>query len=131
MRKYELGSLLADYETGLKSLLSAVSNGNWDTLSFEVGSQYQVPAGKALYLSLFCAMSELLSGRFEIGYSAAAVTDAGAPPLAPVYVSTTLAIDDDDIQQEYVVFFAIPENMYPFIHSINQPIKFHAFGVEI
>lgn len=130
-RLYRIGSLAVDTETGVKCLSFKANSGNYDTCEFPIGTNYQVPAGKTLYITKILYMNKSAGGNFSFGYGDDAVTDDVNPPTNFVTSTTVIYADVANKEFELSVFIPIPANKYPCIRASFGDSRIIIFGVEV
>lgn len=112
-RLYKLGSLAQDTRTGLKVLFKTVMKDDFDTVQYPLGTDYQVPAGKTLYISTVLFYGDTAKTIMRVLYGDDVVTASATPPTNPVYITPfyTVLVSGEDHHHETLI--EVPAGKYP------------------
>lgn len=112
-RLYKLGSLAQDTRTGLITLFKTVVKDDFDTLQYPLGTNYQVPEGKTLYITELVFWGDTAKSMMRVLYGDDVVTASATPPTNPVYISPFHLEPVADVDHHHETFIFVPEFKYP------------------
>ncbi len=112
-RLYKLGSLAQDTRTGLTTLFKALAKDDFDTLQYPLGTNYQVPAGKTLYITEIVFAGDTAKTIMRVLYGDDVVTASAVPPTNPVYISPFHGAPVADVDHHHETFIYVPALKYP------------------
>jgi len=130
-RLYKLGSLAQDTRTGLITLFKAVAKDDFDTFQYPLGTNYQVPADKTLYITELVFWGDVAKTIVRILYGDDVVTASAAPPTNPVYISPFHGEPVADIDHHHETFIWVPEGKYPAVEMQVGSGAVEIHGLEI
>lgn len=130
-----------DFTKLLKLIGSALATGKYSTFVTLAGgtgavgatSQYQVPAGKTLYIVRIVWSSTTAGDFVSLGYGDDAVNNSDTPPTTAVGITPANLIVSATAKAVYTMepYLAVPAGKYPYLYSGQGVSYMIAFGLEV
>ena len=136
-RWIKLGSIETRNITEARALVSSqdlVGSSRYDTLERPRGTDYQVPAGKKLYLGKLLGIPVVASTgtcTLDIGYGDDAVANSVSAPTNAKVVVTFTVPGGTDRKIEIDLFGEVPAGKYPYGYGTDASFQFTLLGIEV
>lgn len=130
-RRWRIGTLATDVETGLKVLNATVVVGNYDSLQSPEGTFYQVPVGKTFIITKISWQTDTAGGGLQLGYGDNSRDNNPVSPTNAKYMTPYMYVISASELREQSVYIEIPAQKYPFILGITGTERILVQGVEV
>jgi len=128
VRNYRTGFAVTDTPGDGVCLQASASASNYQTL-LQHGSNYQVPAGKTLYITRVHFNVSVAGAAFNIGDATAAVTNSASSPANNI--QTTGSITGTTTEMIIDCFIPVAQNLFPFLKAGSGSTNITCYGVVI
>lgn len=126
-----IGSIGIDDITKAIALSCIPAINNYDCMESPVGTNYQVPAGKTLYISEIKFTGDAIGCRIQVSYGTDAIDDAAGPPANNVLLCQPHVVNAVDDTATYPVLYAIPALKYPHCLAGGGGIRVNLKGILV
>lgn len=134
VRLYRAGYSVTDVPGDLVTLCGndTVANANYQTF-LQIGTAYQVPVGKTLYLTGLLLMPTVANaGIGQIGYGDTAVSNSVAAPTSNFRITQQFLQATANDMKQWLIMAAIPAQKYPYyVATGGANVEITVFGVVI